>query len=613
MRRFAHGPWLVWLLGSVAGAACTLATDFDRSRVIEHDRATCTDAIDNDDNGLADCQDWGCLPVRECCTIPTVVLRDRFESATCADTPCDGPPPACDGLDPAVWQSWGTPEPVVCEGSLAPRKIEQCYDIGVASLATFALEPGLTIGAGLLGRPETRGQLEIGLTFQAQILGSVDPCDIIDPVQTAIAILQVADAGGFRLVARFDERDVGVSPIVSDLDRHDIEIAIRSDRRVHYALDGQTFANSPTDQPIVEAPRPARLILAGRSLAARFDDVQVTTGTQCDDPRAWTATEPFLALAATDQAGAWDDFAVFAPAAVRDPAGALRVFYTGCRERLGQCDSLLTGLGTATVSTTGAIVRDASCPIMGPAMITCDGGLETPFVNDYNNLFEVSVTRSGVNLRAFLSLSRDGDEIMAIRIGMDGMAVEGADEDRVRTGAAGAWDDYEVCCPSAVEHAGTVYLWYAGRDGASSPWRVGLATSSDGVRFVKHAENPVLREGESGAFDNQGVGAPSVVRDEARGLWRMWYAARGLLGIVSVGYAISTDGVTWQKYPDNPVVRPEDFGLAGMGGPEVLAEDGQLRLWLDGEIAGAPGRRIYGLGNQGAPHDEAAADEPRAP
>jgi hypothetical protein len=144
-------------------------------------------------------------------------------------------------------------------------------------------------------------------------------------------------------------------------------------------------------------------------------------------------------------------------------------------------------------------------------------------------------------------------------------------------------------------------VWYAGRAAPGGPWRIGLAEALAGTAFRKHDTNPVLVPGATGSFDDRGVGDPEVVWDEGRRLFRMWYTAQGFLGLSSIGYAVSTDGVVWRKFPRNPVIDARALGLREVGTPTVLTEEGSLRMWLDGEPKDARGRRIYALDNTGAP------------
>src|SRR5262245_33448799 len=131
------------LLLPLSLGACTVAFDFDRDRVLERDDAICSDGVDNDADGLADCLDWECLDRPVCCAIPRVVLEDRFDFPGCAAASCDAPVAGC--MDEQRWQPWGSPLPIVCEGALSPNKPEQCYDVGVLARDPVGLAPGLAV------------------------------------------------------------------------------------------------------------------------------------------------------------------------------------------------------------------------------------------------------------------------------------------------------------------------------------------------------------------------------------------------------------------------------------------------------------------------------------
>src|SRR5256885_11680028 len=65
----------------------------------------------------------------------------------------------------------------------------------------------------------------------------------------------------------------------------------------------------------------------------------------------------------------------------------------------------------------------------------------------------------------------------------------------VSLGDAGQFDDMHIFAPAVAEENGRFLLWYSGSSGTpgNRVFRLGLATSSDGKRFEKHAANPVLQ------------------------------------------------------------------------------------------------------------------------
>jgi len=97
------------------------------------------------------------------------------------------------------------------------------------------------------------------------------------------------------------------------------------------------------------------------------------------------------------------------------------------------------------------------------------------------------------------------------------------------SGTPGAWDYGGVREPSVVKLAGIYYMWYAGWDGSSygasgsAIWKIGLATSSDGIGWTKSPSNPVLTASVSG-WDSEEVYSPSVVYDSSSSTYQMWYS-----------------------------------------------------------------------------------------
>ena len=115
-------------------------------------------------------------------------------------------------------------------------------------------------------------------------------------------------------------------------------------------------------------------------------------------------------------------------------------------------------------------------------------------------------------------------------------------------GASGTWDDYAVSDPTILFDGTSYQMWYNGYDGSN--FRIGYATSSDGILWNKHLDNPVLDVGANGTWDDYYVHGPTVLFDGT--VYQMWYA--GYDGSnYRIGYATSSDGILWNKHPDNPV------------------------------------------------------------
>lgn len=140
--------------------------------------------------------------------------------------------------------------------------------------------------------------------------------------------------------------------------------------------------------------------------------------------------------------------------------------------------------------------------------------------------------------------------------------------------ASEAWERGRVTGPTLVfeDAPGALEpyrLWYEGGGGRG----IGLATSADGIRWTKHGA-PVLapdQEWEAGR-----VAAPTVVKvgDE---LW-LWYEGGEGAGI---GLATSRDGVEWVRRSAGPVLAA-DLAWEGATTPGIApGHVGSPSVWLD--------------------------------
>lgn len=122
-------------------------------------------------------------------------------------------------------------------------------------------------------------------------------------------------------------------------------------------------------------------------------------------------------------------------------------------------------------------------------------------------------------------------------------------------GIPGAWDDWGNS-PNSVLKSGSSYdVWFTAFEhngGAIDHWRIGHATSTDGLEWAK-TPDPVLEGTEP--WESTRLYFPEVVRiGDGYG---MWYS--GLIwssDLAYIGYAVSPDGIHWGKWSDNPVISP---------------------------------------------------------
>lgn len=178
--------------------------------------------------------------------------------------------------------------------------------------------------------------------------------------------------------------------------------------------------------------------------------------------------------------------------------------------------------------------------------------------------------------------------------------------------------------PNVIYEDGIWKMWY--RYGWDNP-EIGYATSPDGITWTKSAENPLLSDkyapyvfkvgltyymyvnittwnrfdrysssdglewtldqqgvmsvGGAGTWDASNLGNMCVWKEDTND-WRMIYEAKGASGIWKLGYATSTDGLTWSKSGSNPVLTANSH----IGGPKVIKSGSYFYLFAGREGGG---------------------------
>jgi predicted GH43/DUF377 family glycosyl hydrolase len=147
-------------------------------------------------------------------------------------------------------------------------------------------------------------------------------------------------------------------------------------------------------------------------------------------------------------------------------------------------------------------------------------------------------------------------------------------------GLASSWDDDDVCYPAVIKVGEIYHMFYTGITG--STWRLGHAESTDGINWEKYSSNPVV-SGDTGEWDESGMSSPvvSYINDK----FYMWYCGATTPTTARIGHAVSTDGTSWTKSENNPVI---GYGIGGawddqsLSPSEVIYKNGQYYIWFNG-------------------------------
>jgi predicted GH43/DUF377 family glycosyl hydrolase len=157
-------------------------------------------------------------------------------------------------------------------------------------------------------------------------------------------------------------------------------------------------------------------------------------------------------------------------------------------------------------------------------------------------------------------------------------------------GPYGSWDEYGVADPCVVRIEPYFYLFYLGQDRARRQ-RLGVARSTDGVRWEKLRANPVLELGGAGAFDENGLGEPAVWN--SHGFYWMLYTGRDTAENRRLGLARSTDGVHWRKLPI-VFAGSQPWDAKVVCDPTVEVAGGVIRVWFGGGDVASPDENLHG-------------------
>jgi sucrose-6-phosphate hydrolase SacC (GH32 family) len=136
----------------------------------------------------------------------------------------------------------------------------------------------------------------------------------------------------------------------------------------------------------------------------------------------------------------------------------------------------------------------------------------------------------------------------------------------------------DVYSPTVIKDGKTYRMWYT--DVAREPWILRHAASRDGRQWQVRSE-PVLVIDQK--WERTRLFYPCVVKTE--GVYLLWYGSYWAQesSKTAIGFAVSTDGLSWQKSPHNPVLKPDPKrpweSHYTTSQSVIRLEDGSWRMW----------------------------------
>jgi sucrose-6-phosphate hydrolase SacC (GH32 family) len=141
---------------------------------------------------------------------------------------------------------------------------------------------------------------------------------------------------------------------------------------------------------------------------------------------------------------------------------------------------------------------------------------------------------------------------------------------------------------------GSYRMYYSGGTEITH-WKdfyIGMASSLDGINWKKYNDpstkehpfaesDPVFMNGEPGDWDDSYVWMANVARfSEGYRMYFMGASKKNNILSGAIGYAISSDGMRWEKYASNPVYTIKDDPCLKSSNDAVIIENPSI-LYMD--------------------------------
>jgi uncharacterized repeat protein (TIGR01451 family) len=273
------------------------------------------------------------------------------------------------------------------------------------------------------------------------------------------------------------------------------------------------------------------------------------------------AGNPVLKVGAN---GAWDDAAIWRPIVLKE-GSIYKMWYSAS-------DGTTRRIGLATSPNGITWTKSISNPVLAPGSV---GAWDSIGVYAPSVIFDGGVYKMWY-------AGNWGFSSIGYATSPDGITWTKSAYNPVLSGQGyygnGYWEA-EVTEPTVIKVGTTYHLWYVGNDGTIL--RIGHATSTDGLNWVKDAANPVLNLGTPGNWDWLDVYSPSVVKvgDE----FKLWYSGDTLPPAYQTGYATSLDGSTWTRQQKLIAQGPlNSFDVHSADYPAVIVDNGGYKVWYSG-------------------------------
>jgi beta-1,2-mannobiose phosphorylase / 1,2-beta-oligomannan phosphorylase len=213
--------------------------------------------------------------------------------------------------------------------------------------------------------------------------------------------------------------------------------------------------------------------------------------------------------------------------------------------------------------TAGGWVKHTNNPVLGGNLGTC---------------FDIAVLKEGDLFRMWFSWRPK--QSIALVESKDGLRWSQPPRIVLGPRQETGWED-EVNRPVVIKREDGYHLWYTGQSRGRS--NIGYATSPDGVAWKRMSASPVLWPDQP--WEKVAVMCPDVIWDAGAKVFRMWYSGGEQYEPDAIGYAASSDGMTWMKHPANPVFQSDpatEWEKHKVTACQVIRQDGWYVMFYIG-------------------------------
>ena len=174
---------------------------------------------------------------------------------------------------------------------------------------------------------------------------------------------------------------------------------------------------------------------------------------------------------------------------------------------------------------------------------------------DLGTCFDVSVLRQGNIYKMYFSWRPQ--KCIALCESTDGITWSVPRKCIEPRSTKQGWED-DLNRPAVLFRDGKYHMWYTGQylpGKTDGTSHIFYAVSHDGIKFERVCDIPVLYPKEE--WEKSALMCPDVMWDNEAQIYKMWYSGGEQYEPNAIGYAFSTDGINWTKDSNNPIFQAD--------------------------------------------------------